>query len=278
MVLLSTLIRIPLFVNIQLWDGSIYYGALQSVCSNFEFTLAYIWNSFRLVGHYAIAFTLFTSIGEFLLPDNMTGVLIVILVLTDAALICVYKMLREYWLNLSQKEAIIGVMLVSVCPLFLGLFSNVSLDSLLVVFAVFLFYAEYKEQTIMKVVWLISIMMTKETGLVIAGGYLLAHILVHLWNTIKYEGRNKIQFFLSDFHVLCAAGGVALVCLYTIKQNGLFTWFGMNQKTDSNLIAEYVDMLSESIPFIWQKLKILFVLNFEWIPVLIIVFCIIYCI
>lgn len=277
-ILLSTLIRIPLFVNIQLWDGSIYYGTLQRICKNFEYEFAYIWETFRLCGHYSIVYTLFVSIGEFLLPDNMTGVLLVLLVLTDAALICIYKMLKEYWLNLSQKEAFIGTMLVSVCPLFLGLFSNVSLDSLLVIFAVFLFYAEYKKQMIMKVVWLISIMLTKETGLVIAGGYLLAHIFAHLRNTIKYKKKDKVKYFFSDFHVICAIGGVILVCFYTIKQNGLFTWFGMNQKTDSNLFTEYLKMLSESVPFVLQKIKILFVMNFEWIPTLMIIVCIIYCI
>lgn len=275
-VLLSTLMRIPLFVNIQLWDGSIYYGELQRACSNFEFTFTYIWDNFRLADHYAIVYTLFTSIGEFLIPDNMTGVLIIVLVLTDAALICIYKMLQGYWLNLSQKEAAIGTMLVSVCPLLLGLFSNVSLDGFLVIFTIFLFYAEYKEQTIMKVIWLISIMLTKETGVVIAGGYLLAHIFIHLQNIIKEK--NKIRNFLSDFHVRCAIGGVILICLYTIKQQGLFEWMGMNQGTDDNLIIAYLKMLPQSVPFILQKIKILFVLNFEWIPVSIIIFCIIYCV
>ncbi|MDD6071295.1 MAG: hypothetical protein PUC12_10870, partial [Clostridiales bacterium] len=274
--LFSTLVRVPLFLHIQLWDGLIYYGELQRVCSNFEYTLSYIWENFRLCGHYSIIYTFFASIGEFLFPNNMTGVLMVMLVLTDAALVCIYKMLRGYWLNLSQVEAAIGTMLVSVCPLFLGLFSNVSLEHLLFVFTVFLFYAEYRKQTIMKVVWLVSIMMTKETGLVIVGGYLLAHILAHLWDTIKYKGRDKLQYFLFDFHVLCAAGGMVLVCLYTIRQNGLFVWFGMNQRTGGNLITEYLENLPGKMPFIMHKIKILFVLHFEWIPVLIIVLCIIF--
>lgn len=275
-IFLSTLIRIFLFTHIQLWDGSIYYSALQRVCSNFEFSLLYIWNNFRLCSHYSIAFTLFLSIGEFLIPNNMTGVLLAILVLTDAALVCIYKMLRGYWLNLSQKEAAVGTMLISVCPLFLGLFSNVSLDSLLIIFAIFLFYAEYKKQTIMKVVWVISLMMTKETGMVIAGGYLLAHILVHLRDTIRYQGKNKIHYFLSDFYILCSFGGMALISLYTIKQNGLFIWFGMNQKTDTNLLTEYFEMVAENTAYIGQQIKVFFILNFEWIPTLIIVFCVIY--
>lgn len=275
-ILISTIIRIPLFTNVQLWDGSIYYAVLQKVCREFEYSIAYIWSNFRLCGHYAIVYTLFTSIGEFLFPDSMLGVLIVTLILTEAALICIYKMFRGYWLNLSQKDAAIGTMLVSVCPLFLGLFSNISLDYLLFVFTVFLFYAEYKEQKIMKAVWLISIMMTKETGLVIVAGYLLAHILVHFWNTIKYQKENRIQHFFANFDVLCAMGGIVVVCLYVISQNGLFVWFGMNQKLEGNLVTEYLSKIPESLPLFVQKMKVLFVLHFEWIPILIMFFCIIF--
>lgn len=275
-ILLSTLLRIPMFVKIQLWDGSIYYGELQRVCSNFEYSLAYVWENFRLCGHYALVYTLFASIGEFLFPNNMTGVLIIMLILTDVALFCIYRMMREYWLNLSQKEATIVTMLVSVCPLFLGLFSNISLECLVVIFTIFLFYSEYKKQSIMVVVWLISIMLTKETGLVIVAGYLLAHIFVHLKDTIKQKNTAKLSYFLYNFHVVCAIGGMILVCLYVVKQNGLFAWFGMNQKAGGNLITEYIRLLPESLPLIWQKIKILFVLHFEWIAVLIILICIIY--
>ena len=277
-VLFSTLIRLPLFVHKQLWDGSIYYGGIQAACKGFEYTFSYIWDHFRLAGHYAIVYTFFTAIGEFLFPDNMTGVLLVMLVLTDCALVCIYKMLRNYWLNLSQKEAAIGTMLVSICPLVLGLFSNVSLEHLLFVFTIFLFYAEYKEQTIMKIVWLVSIMMTKETGLVIVGGYLLVHIAVHLKDTIKYPKKGKLQYFFSDFSVVSAVGGLALVCLYTIKQKGLFVWLGMNQKHGGNLIKEYIENLPENFPFFLHKMKLLFVLHFQWIPVLAILFCIIHCV
>ena len=277
-VLFSTLIRIPLFVHIQLWDGSIYYGCIQNACSGFEYTFSYIWDHFRLAGHYAIVYTFFTAIGEFLLPNNMTGVLIVMLALTDCAFVCIYKMLRNYWLNLPQKEAAVGTILVSICPLVLGLFSNISLEHLLFVFTIFLFYAEYKKQTVMKTVWLVSIMLTKETGLVIVGGYLLIHIAIHLKDTIMYLEQGKLQYFLSDYNVVCAAGGLALVCLYTIKQKGLFVWLGMNQKRGGGLITDYIEKLPENFPLYLHKIKLLFVLHFQWIPVLVILFCVIYCV
>lgn len=275
-ILLSTLMRIPLFVSTQLWDGSIYYGLIQRACSGFEYTFSYIWDYFRLAGHYAIVYTLFVAIGEFLFPNNMMGVLMVMLVMTDCALVCIYKMFRNYWLHLPQREAVIGTMLVSTCPLVLGLFSNISLEQLLFIFTVFLLYAEYKGQTMMKAVWLISLMLTKETGVVIAGGYLMVRIAVHLRDTIKCCRSGKIHYFLADFNVVCALGGILLVCLYTIKQKGLFIWFGMNQRHGDNIILEYIENIPKNLPLFWHKLKLLFVLHFQWIPVAVILVCIIY--
>lgn len=270
--LISTLVRLPLFSNIQLWDGMIYYGELQRVCNSFEFSIAYIWENFRLANHYAIVYTFFTSIGEFLLPDHITGVLLVLLILTDISLLCIYKMFRGYWLDLSQMEAAVGTILVSICPLFLGLFSNISLEHLLVVFTIFLFYAEYKEQTIMKVVWMISIMLTKETGLIIVAGYLFAHICVRLRDAVKKKKGHRLRFFLMDFHTICAAGGIAIVSLYTIMQEGLFAWKGT-----SALLADYF-VIFGNLSLVWRKFILLFVLHFEWIPVLLLIFCMIYCI
>ena len=273
-ILLSTLVRIPLFTHIQIWDGTIYYGEVQRLCHDFEYSFAYIWDHFRLAGHYSIVYTFFAALGEFLLPDNMTGVLIVRLVLTNIALICIYKMFRGYWLELSEKEAAIGAMVVSVCPLLMGLFSNISPEHLLVIFTIYLFYAEYKGQTIMKMVWLISIMMTKETGLIIAGGYLVTHICSHLRDTIKYRKKNRVHYFLINPYVFYAAGAGVFMCLYTIKQEGLFAWFNMNHQQGDSIIGDHIGVFSESITPILHKAKLLFILHFEWIPVLIIVFCI----
>ena len=272
-VLLSTLVRIPLFLHIQVGDSALYYGAIQDICKNFEYSFGYIWTHFRLYSHYAIAYTFINCIGEFLLPGKMTGVLILTLILMDAALICIYKMLRGYWLNLSQKEAAVGTMLVSLCPLFLGLFSHVSLDNLLPVFTIFLLYAEYKEKTILKVVWLLTILLTKETGIVIVGGYLLAHICVHFLKSLKQKKGERLYCFLLNFHVMCAIGGIIFLCLFTIKQNGLFTWMGMSDKSGGSALNGVAEKVSVFLSYFWRKFSIIFVLDFEWIPTMIIIIC-----
>ena len=99
----------------------------------------------------------------------------------------------------------------------------------------------------MQMAWLISIMMTKETGLIIAGGYLGTHICIHLRDTIKYRKKDRLHYFLMNPYVFCAAGAGVLMCLYTIKQNGLFAWFDMNQKQGDSMFGGHIEVSSESI-------------------------------
>ena len=271
---ISTVIRIPLFVQEQMWDAGIYYSQIQQACDAFDFSLMSIWSSFRLCAHYSIAYTMFMSIGEFLLPGNMTGVFTVTLILTDAAIACIYIMLRNYWLNLDKRNAMLATLLISVCPLFLGLFCNVTLDSLLIVFAIFLLYAEYRENRFMISVWLLVIVQTKETGVIIVGGYLLTHIVICAINTMKRDRRDRLRFFFSDYSVICSCLGVILLCIYTLKQQGMFAWLGMSNVVQGNLFTRYLNDIVEYPMFFWLKFKLLFVIHFQWIPTLIILFCV----
>ena len=272
-ILISTIIRIPLFVQEQIWDGGIYYSQIQQACQAFDFSMLSIWNSFRLCAHYSIAYTIIMSIGEFLLPGNMTGVFLVTLILTDVAIACIYIMLRKYWLNLEKRNAMLATLLISVCPLLLGLFCNVTLDSLLVVFTIFLLYAEYRKNMFMVSIWLLVIAQTKETGMVIVGGYLLTHIAIRAMNAMKRDRHDRLHFFFSDYSVICSCLGAMFLCIYTVAQQGLFIWMGMSNVVEGNLLTQYLnDIIKYPVLFL-HKFEVIFILHFQWIPTLVILFC-----
>lgn len=96
-IIIVALCRIPMFTQIQRWDGGIYYGAIMRACSNFDFTIKSVWENFRLAGHYTLGYAFFMAIGEFLMPGRVTGVLFITLIMTVGALVCVYRLLRFYW-------------------------------------------------------------------------------------------------------------------------------------------------------------------------------------
>ena len=74
------------------------------------------------------------GIVEFLSLGNPKGVYTWNLVLTLYALYCVYSLARDCWLQGTKKSAALLTLAVSVTPLFLGTFSYVNVDYMLVVF------------------------------------------------------------------------------------------------------------------------------------------------
>lgn len=269
-VIVAILCRIPMFTQIQRWDGGIYYAAIMRACSNFDFTVKSVWDNFRLAGHYTLGYAFFMAIGEFLMPGRVIGVLFIALIMTVGALVCVYRLLRFYWSSMSEKQALAVTLLISVVPIFWGLFTNVNIDYFLIIFFIFLVYAEYREWNIMRFFWLMAVVLTKETGLFIIAGYSTAYC-IKLWK--ESEGKSVREKF---FHVLHNSFTKSiLICfiilgVYVVKQGSIFAWMGFSNNGIWELLGDSsIDML----PYMGHKMIQLCTFNFAWIPTTIIVVC-----
>lgn len=272
------IMRLPMFTQIQRWDGGVYYAVLHTASVAFDFSFDSVWNYFRLASHPTFSYTFFMLIGEFLFPAKVTGVLLVVLVMTAAALVCIYRMMRGYWCRMPDFPALIFTLLVSVIPLFLGTSSYINVDYTLIIFFIFLTYAEYREEKIMMAFWTVALMLNKETGWVIAAGYYMVY-LIKLWKKAKSKKiRKKIAIVCSDGIVRVMIAGMLVVCAYMIRQGGLTGWYGVG--TTGNLFAS-AEMIAEKgisvnafgiyPAYIVHRLAQIFVLNFMWIPTLIII-------
>ncbi len=269
-VIVASLCRIPMFTQIQRWDGGIYYGALMRACSNFDFTVKSVWENFRLAGHYTLGYAFFMAIGEFLMPGRVIGVLFITLIMTVGALICVYRMLRYYWSNMPEKQALAVTLIISVVPIFWGLFTNINIDYFLVIFFIYLIYAEYREWNIMRFFWLMAVMLTKETGLFIIAGYSMACCL-KLW--IKAEGKTirvKLSQVLHNSFTKSILICFIIFGIYVVKQGSMFAWMGFSNNGIWELLGENsIDML----PYMGHKIVQLCTFNFAWVPIGMIAVC-----
>lgn len=278
-VFIAVLCRIPMLTHIQMWDGSIYYAGLQNACLNFDFTLSNVWQNFRLVGHYTLAYVFFTSIGEFLAPASVFGVLIITLIMSAAALACIYKMLRDYWCKLTMRQASIVTLIISIVPVFWGMFPNINLDYFLLIFFIYLLHAEYKGWKILRLFWIVAIMLTKETGWFIIAGYGLVYV-IKLWKQSK-EKRilQRILFMLEDSLVKSMLMGLIAISAYVVIQGSLFVWMNIDQNGLFSLAAPMIsaaegqNFILYVLPFLLHKIMQLFILNFTWIPTLAIILC-----
>lgn len=278
-IIFSVIIRLPMFTQIQKWDSSVYYGGVAAACRFFDYTFTSVWDYFRLASHPTFAFTFFCAIGEFLIPAKATGVLIVQLVLTVAALICIYRMLRGCWCDMPPVPAMLVVLLLSILPIFWGTFSIVNVDYFLILFFIFMLYSDYKKLELLRFGWMIAVMLTKETGWIIVAGYIAA-CLIMLWRKEKEEKlKVKIKRLAKEPLVQICAMVVIIICLYSLKQGSLFSWFGVGVEHGFFVSGEEIkerglgiNAVGFYLPYILHKLMQIFVLNFMWIPSAIIIY------
>ncbi len=265
----SVLIRLPMFTHQQRWDGGVYYATLMSARENFDFTFESVWNYFRLANHPTFSYTFFMLMGEFLAPAKVTGVLWVTLILTECALICIYRMLRRYWCRMPARTSMIITLLISVTPLFLGTFSYINVDYTLVLFAIFLMYAEYRGQKILMAFWTVVLLLNKETGWMIVAGYYIAYLL-KLWRKSKGKQFNKkVSDLFSDGIVKVMATGLLVVFAFIIRQGGVSGWHAVTLFASRDRIAEVgtgANAFGIYPEYIFHRLAQIFVLNFTWIP------------
>lgn len=270
--------RIPMFSHIQRWDSAVYYSGLHSACMNFDFTFESIWNYFRLASHPTLSYAFFMLIGEFLFPAKVTGVLLVTLLMTAVALVFIYKMFRGYWGNLSGFMAMIFTLIISVIPLFWGTSSYVNVDYTLILFFIYLMYAEYKGQAVMMAFWTIALLLNKETGWMIVAGYYMIYLLKQ-WKKAKGERfALKVKVIFSNKIVWVILAGVFAICIYMIFQGGLTGWYGVG--TTRSLFASKEAIADKGMAvnafgiypvYIAHRLAQIFLLNFMWIPTVIII-------
>lgn len=263
--LLSILIRIPMLGTIQKWDGGEYYYSLGTACKNFDFTFQSLFDYFRLCNHSCMGFSLIMGIGEFLNPREGYGVQIELLVLTIAALYCLYKMFQDVWLKCTKMMAVFLTAVVSVMPLFYGTYAYVNTDYFLTLFFVFMIYAEYKQQYVLMTFFAIIVSQSKETGVIVIMGYLGMRIL---WKFVASEGSliEKAKSVLQQPVLMTALLAAACYAYQIFLMGSVSAW---TKESDAVKTPLWSNSGSECFGFntgyiVW-RMKQYFVSNFLWI-------------
>lgn len=276
--IISVLLRLPMFTHIQRWDSSIYYTQLHNASVNFDFTFRSVWENFKLAEHPTFSYSFFMLMGEFLFPGKVTGVLLVHLVLTVAGIMCIYALFRKYWCCMAPVPATIFTFIISVTPLFLGTFSYVNVDYTLVLFFVFLLYAVHKKKMILAAFWTMAVMLNKETGWVIIAGYYLGYF-ISLWLEGKDESfKEKVKKLSKNKMLYIIVAGAVVLGFYMIMQGGISGWFAFGKYSSIFVTAEdiaekgwFANGIGIFPRYILHRLGQMFVVNFLWIPTLIII-------
>ncbi len=263
----AALTRLLMITSLQKWDAAIYYGYFSEACQKFDFSFDTFWNYFRLVGHPTLGYSFIMSIGEFLFPEKVIGYFFENLVLTIIALYELYVLFTGYWIEIPKKRASFYILLISCVPLFWGSFSYFNPDYNVIIFFVFMIYAESRKQYILMVFWTVILFLTKEPAIVVVAGY---YTVRGLYDLIKKQDtwKQRIEYLINDKVMWIAVAGAIAAVAYFLKQGNIFAWGGVSLE---NLFSEKegAGMFQNAIMFdsshIWNQIKLLCILNFAWI-------------
>lgn len=248
--------RLLQFTKTVRFSAGEIYASLNRGCAGFTFTWDSFWQGMCIAGPWTMADGVFLGIGEFLSPGGVTGVFLVRLLLAGAAFYCLYQLFRRHLLQLSEKQAAFSALLLFSLPLFLGTFSYLSLDDMVLFFFLFLLYAQCRKRFLEMAFWILMLSLSKETGAVLAAAYLLCRLLLIL---VRQKGGVKARL-----KAVCLDRGNWAAALAGTA--GLFHLY---------LTGGFESWMEGSAGFGWNPayaatvFKQVFILNFNWIGLII---------
>ncbi len=266
---ISTFFRIIQINDVPRWDAASYYRTLVDACSNFDFTLERFIIGFSSHRHPMIGYMSLLGIGVFLSNYRYIGVFFINLILHISSSICLYKIL-EYVLNgFKQSWICLCSVVLSVIPLLLGTFSYLNPDIATVFFFIFVVYFYIKEKYILLLFSLLLLAQSKEIGMVVFAAFVVGVSINRLLQKADSFG-GRIRNVMYNPLILFSFTGLACFILYAVYT--IQTGNGMWKHVDASL--EHFSTFYVAPAYILHKFKQFFVLNFNWVAVILELICI----
>ncbi len=272
---LVVLLRIPLFHYIQKYDGGIYWGDIYKGAKDFEFSLIYIWENFKIWGHPTIMFAFFSMIGEFFSLGNSIGYCVINTIMSAFAVVCVYRICLDN-LGIDKKVAFSICITLQCVPIFWGTFSHVNPDYMLFIFFVYMWYSHINQKYVLCFFWMFCMLQTKETGSILLFGYAFSYIIIALFHKESVKSIVKSVVF-DPFFLVCILVALAEIIIF-MAQGDVLTW-EVPDKGSHKWIVGYSEVLQKGTDvtafgfypkYIICKLIHMFGLNYNWIASLIV--------
>lgn len=266
--------RLPYINTLPRWDSGEYYYRLTEGLKNCTFdSFIDFQKNFALCGHPTLIFSIIYLIGEMVFPGEVIGVNLVSLVLTLIAFWCVYKILLRVLRKTTYGNAAVFTIVLSFAPLVYSSFSYFTPDYPMAMFIIYVIYACTYNRPLIAGFFSMACFQTKETGMVLIGGYVLG-ILFHYKFKYGYKGsgKNYIGEILKDARLYFIFVAAVIQFLYNRFIGGVSQWTQNSNETaglrwDNN----GTNCLGFNPDYIAIKLKQQFLLNFNWVILLIII-------
>lgn len=262
----------------NLWiksDGYIYYnGALQNI-GKWAFDVKTL-DKLQLAGHMTYGYSILWHIG--LMVFGRIGVRIINIIMALFTILCLKKIIIKIF---PESSSIVRALLLSICtfsPLFFGISYEISADYASFCYFIWLICAWLYSKRIMAIYLAIGFCFTKESSPFILFGFLLGEFLIYIMECYKCKKLKKIIIdYMRKSMFYLSYAGILFVVSFITNSSG---WSQIGRDsisagknsilTNSNSVGKVGDTFRFDLEYIWVKIKEMYIMNFMWIPTIII--------
>ena len=261
------ILALPVVGEVPSFDGTNYYfDRISNISARFHYSFSDI-KSICLCSHVSYGYGLFVMIGELISPGNVSGLHIVNIILACVSGVSFYKLLRHVFKEAGEPVILLGTAIYLYSPFLLGIVGFINVDTPGVYFFTCLISLCLRNKRLGSLIFAYLFAFTKEPSIVYLAFFASACLIIALC-TNRAEGKRLIDKKLI----------VSLTPYLFVGINWLLVFLGKAYfKTGKNKGASLSWKGSEISEFkidfnnIRTKTIQIFVMNFNWISVIIII-------
>ena len=268
LVIIHYLIRVQIVGTLQLDEGLTCYESLEYLLYHPDMIITDFINAGKIADRSAYGYSMFALMGEFLVPGRGTGFQWIQLYMGLAGACCIYMIFKKLFPKARTIILFFAALVVSFSPMQLGMSTLCGLEYGMTMFFIYALYCCVSKKYILMVFWLIMLGTTKSSGMLVAlcfAGAFLLGMLITATKAGKKDsaGKNSAaevenQDGDGDEYNL-RTGVIAIAAIAAV----LLFVYGVIRVCAANRIAF-------SGYYIRIKLAQLYVLNFNWIWLIIV--------
>lgn len=250
--------------NYPVGDEAGYYECIRKLSCTFDYTFANI-QDFLMWSHISLSYALLSLLVECIFPLTTVGVHLMQITISVVSIWYFYKLLKKIYATNGQGAILIATTIYGFSPFILGTVGLINLDTFSICFFVFILYHYVSNNKVWELLSIVGFLFLKEPNAM----YFLFMCLGILAAELVTKEAEIQGFLIRIGNVLKGYIPEVVLCVFWLVSflgMGSSGW-AMNAYEEESSVHR----LGFTLDNFWGKTAQIFVLNFNWVIVLLII-------
>lgn len=270
-IFLFAFFSIDIFTTWLQSDGYDYYSGV-NWCTSWDFADM---NKLMLSGHNSQGYVFFILMAEFFYPNAVVATRLINIILAIITIVALNEIINVVFKDASESEKALYLGIFAFSPILFSMMAEVNIDYALLCFMIWLVSSYLNKKYILQTFCGLLICFSKEPGLLVYGlfiiGLFVKNIIDYFCSKNDFSFTDMLKNIISIPLLINCFGGCAWLSFYFFKDAGI-GWsdvYAAEEIVHKDL--NKINTFGFNIEYIIFKIEQLFIMNFSWIFVAIII-------